>query len=49
MKYQQHTKNKKEGNCVDNLLQTTFNQDGIDILVEEGIIENIEDGVSDEF
>ena len=33
---------------MDNLLQTTFNQDGIDVLVEEGIIENVEDGVSDE-
>ena len=33
---------------MDNLLQTTFNQDGLDVLVEEGIIENVEDGVSDE-
>lgn len=25
-------------------LQTTFNQDGMDALVEDGIIENVEEG-----
>lgn len=25
-------------------IQTTFNEDGLDILVENGTIENIEDG-----
>ena len=34
---------------MDELIQTTFNQDGLDILVEDGIIENVMDGVRDEF
>ena len=29
---------------MDELLQTTFNQDGMDVLVEEGVIENAKDG-----
>lgn len=29
---------------MDELLQTTFNQDGMDVLVENGVIENAEGG-----
>jgi hypothetical protein len=37
-------KTTNEQNIEELEIQTTFNEDGIDILVEDGIVENLEEG-----
>lgn len=38
-------KTTNEQNVEDLEIQTTFNEDGIDVLVEDGIVENLEEVV----
>ena len=41
----ENLENKEEKNVEELKIQTTFNEDGIDVLVEDGIVENLEEVV----